>query len=79
MKNIWTWKEIQEKSKFDIMTGPHRKIAEFRKNRVRELTEKGLDTGQIGERLGMLRANVYALQVKHGFRKVENPRKVGDK
>jgi len=61
------------------MTGPHKAITEFRKNRVRELTEKGLSASIIGERLGMLRANVYALQVKHGFRKVENPRKGVDK
>jgi len=61
------------------MTEPFLTRIQYRIKRIGELTKKGLSAGVIGERLGMLRANVYALQVKHGFRKVERPRKGVDK
>jgi len=54
---------------------PHRAMSEQRIKRIGELTEQGLDSGVIGERLGMRRGSVYLIQIKHGFREVKSPRK----
>ena len=48
---------------------PHRAMSEQRIKRIGELTEQGLDSGVIGERLGMRRGSVYLIQIKHGFRR----------
>lgn len=61
------------------MTGAHQSISDFKKNRIGELTKKGLPATIIAERMGLSRGSVYLIQIKHGFRKVENPKKGGDK
>jgi len=62
------------------MTGPlFLSRIEYRKKRIGELTKKGYSTGVIGERLGMAPASVYLTQIRHGFRKVERPKKGVDK
>jgi len=52
---------------------------EYRIKRIGELTKQGLSSDVIAERLGMRRGSVYLAQIKHGFRKVEHPRKGGGK
>lgn len=59
----------------DDLHGPYRALSEQRIKRIGELTKQGLSSDVIGERLGMTRGNVYAIQIKHGFREVKFPRK----
>ena len=52
---------------------------EYRIKRIGELTKKGLSSGVIAERMGMRTGSVYLAQIRHGFRKVEHPKKGGGK
>jgi len=62
------------------MTGPlFLSRIEYRIKRIGELTKKGLPTGVIAERMGMRTGSVYLTQIRHGFRKVEHPKKGVDK
>lgn len=61
------------------MTGSYRIMSEYKKARIRELTEKGLSTSVIGTRLGLDMRSVYQFQIRHGLRKVMYPRKKGGK
>lgn len=59
------------------MTGPHPVLSGQRKARIKKLTEEGLPSVIIAERLGVTVQAIYQHQINHGLRKIENPRKKG--
>ena len=57
------------------MTGTFPRISDYKKARIKQLTEEGLSAKVIATRMGLSSQAIYQYQTTHGLREVKNPRK----